>query len=98
MILATIFLFHLPGSFSGQALLELFMIFSFSLSVSLSLCFSFSFSLCLSLSFDIPIATETDFHPLDFGLVADDMGDADARFEGGVATGARAMVCNIGCC
>jgi hypothetical protein len=95
MILATIFLFHLPGSFSGQALLELFMIFSFSLSLSLSFSFSLSFSLCLS--FDIPMAAETDFHPLDFGLLADDMGDADARFEGGVATGARAMVCNIGC-
>lgn len=59
MIFATMFLFHLPGSFSGQARLPVRTTFSFS--------FSLLFS--LSLSFVIPMAAETDFHPRLFDFV-----------------------------
>lgn len=90
MMLATMFLFHLPGSFSGQARLPVRTTFSL---FSLSLSFSFAFSL----SFDMPIAAETDFQPLVFGLVPSGVVVGDGRMAGGVPPlgGGLGMGCSI---
>ena len=71
MMLATMSLFHRPGSFSGQALL------------AVRSTFSFSFSLTFSLSREIPMAAETDFQPRDLGFPPlDGVPEGDGRFGG----------------